>query len=288
MVEEAALTRQIASSLLCSVVTEEDRHPWNTPPSQILGRPLLRTWDAYLGSQPGLTNCMLSRLPRQSLDTSEARKKYLTVHADHKTWTPTPFISFTTSAEAVHQLADIRSAKRGAQTITAVSPNVRVVSGLPILDMDAEMRHYEIPDPYKRSSEYYKDHYLCLWEVTEPEIVGGWEWVDLVQNDHWYEEIVMPAFKEHNERFFARPSNGEALNLSALLNALPDTPPVQTTQQGGQVVNDPSDSDNSFCIDWDTASEEYFENESDWYDTDDEIEEANAEDDMFKILEGNW
>jgi hypothetical protein len=32
----------------------------------------------------------------------------------------------------------------------------------------------------------------------------------------------------------------------------------------------------------------YFEGESFWSDTDDEAEEANAADDMIKIIEGDW
>ncbi|KAK2797613.1 hypothetical protein FQN50_009126 [Emmonsiellopsis sp. PD_5] len=296
MAGESALTHDIVLSLLrptFQTVTEEDQHPWGDN-SLLIPKPLLRIWDSYSGSQPKQTNRMISRSPRQHLDTLEARKKYLTIHADHRKWTPTPFISLTTSAEAAQELADSRAAKRGAQTITVANPNVRIANGLPMLDMDAEMHHYGIPDPYKRSNKYYKDHYLCLWEITESEVVAHWQWDHLVENDHWYEKIVLPEFGTHNERFFAGPPEGEALDLSALLDALPSTPPTsekpRRARLTGLAVDDPSDPDD-FFNEWDTSSEELswqFEDEFDQSDTDDEVEEANATDDMFKILEGDW
>lgn len=36
------------------------------------------------------------------------------------------------------------------------------------------MRYYGIPDLYAKLNEYYKNHYICLWEVTEAEVVGQW------------------------------------------------------------------------------------------------------------------
>lgn len=230
---------------------------------------------------------MLSRSSRQSLDTFETRKKYLTIHADHKNWTLISFISFTISAEAVQQLAISKFAK-DAQTITAVSSDVRIASELFILNMNAEMRHYEISNLYQRFSEYYKDHYLCLWKVTESEIVEDWEWNDLVRNDHWYEKIVLSSFKKYNKKNFVKFSNEKTLNFSTLLNVLLDTFSVQRTRHSEQMINDFSDLNNSFCIDWDIASEEYFKNEVDWFDTNDEIEKTNAADDMIKILKKNW
>lgn len=40
-----------------------------------------------------------------------------------------------------------------------------------ILDMNIEMRYYGIADPYNEFNRYYKDHYICLWEVAETEVV---------------------------------------------------------------------------------------------------------------------
>jgi hypothetical protein len=56
--------------------------------------------------------------------------------------------------------------------LTVINPNTRIAGGLPILDMRAETHHYAVSDPYGRSYQYYMDHYLCVWEVTSPEIIG--------------------------------------------------------------------------------------------------------------------
>ena len=57
------------------------------------------------------------------------------------------------------------------------------------------MEHYGIADPYGKLNEYYKDHYVCLWEVTKREIVGHWQWNDLIAHKNWYQEIILPAFR---------------------------------------------------------------------------------------------
>ncbi|KAI1562989.1 hypothetical protein PtrEW7m1_010748 [Pyrenophora tritici-repentis] len=173
------LTRRKVSQLLGDkiinpfIYPEEQRHPWSVNKSQELDCPLLRIWDIMSGSQPDEDNRMLSRLPNQPLNTEQARKDSLAIHLDHKNWTPTPYTSFTKSASAIGELAKLRmSRKRGVQTLTVIDPAVRLRSGLPILDVAAEMEYYCIPDPYKKGSKYYIDHYVCLWEVTAEEIVG--------------------------------------------------------------------------------------------------------------------
>ncbi|KAF7137135.1 hypothetical protein CNMCM5793_007199 [Aspergillus hiratsukae] len=278
MTDIAVLDRDTVSDLLGSrsnpfLNYEENRHAWGISRSMVFERPLLRTWDYFSGSRPEGTNRMLSRAPRQCLNTSGVRRKSLTTHADHKNWTATPFISFTTSKIALQELACLRR-KRGTQTITAINPNVRIAKGLPILDMMTEMNYYDILDPYGRSNAYYRDHYLCLWEVTSDEVIGHWEWSELVKNDHWYEEIVLPAFREHDETLFSNPPGGGLFNFSTLLDEL--------------LENDESEVEYPSLED--TSSDELdasFENEV-YSDTDDEVEEANATDDMFKILEGDW
>lgn len=80
--------------------------------------------------------------------TSETRKKFLAIHADHKKWIRTPFISFTQFPQELQDNAEWREQRRGCQMITVLNPNVRVKKGLPIFNMGAEMRYYGIPDPY--------------------------------------------------------------------------------------------------------------------------------------------
>ncbi|KAH1438995.1 hypothetical protein KXV69_003285 [Aspergillus fumigatus] len=286
MAHEAPLTRAMVSKFLRSYlqgITEEDKHPWDLNYSVDRHKPLLRTWDKWSGSQPSQRNIMLSRLPRQRLDSSELRKKFLATHADYKDWTPTPFISFTQLKQDLEENAVFRAAKRDSQRITVVNPNVRIENGFPILNMGIEMRHYGIPDPYNRSNEYYRDHYICLWEVTEPEVVGHWQWDDLKGNNRWYEEIIMPAFEKHNERSFALSARRETLDMSALLGALPDNSwPLIGKESPGRLSALFSEGNASSEEDEVNREEEY-----DSYDSYDEGE-ANAIDNLFKILEGDW
>lgn len=114
----------------------------------------------------------------------------------------------------------MRIERRGTQTLTVINPNVRVTNRLPILDMAAEMSYYGVHNPYGKSY-YYKNHYLCLWEVAEAEVIGSWAWDDLQKNANWYNEIVLPAFKEHDLKVSRMTPDGKTFDLSSLGDALP-------------------------------------------------------------------
>lgn len=187
---------------LLDLPTEEAQHAWRHG-IQHLDRPLLRIWDCKSGSQPQFAqgNRMEARSPRQALITKDARRNSLAIHANHKNWTATPYISFKTSPMLIENYAGVRSTRhRGSQNLIVVNPAVRVRKGLPILDMGAEMRHYGVKNPYRKGNAYFVDHYLCPWEVTAEEVVGCWSWMELIANANWYEEVVMPAYREHAER----------------------------------------------------------------------------------------
>ncbi|KAH8797855.1 hypothetical protein F5884DRAFT_905854 [Xylogone sp. PMI_703] len=251
MTEEPILNRDIALSLLrlplgCVFVTEYLRHSW----SNTFSKPFLRIWDYYSGSQPDNESRMKSRAPRQLLDTWESRKNSLAIHINPKIWKPTPYITFTTSPAAAQEIADLRASRRGSDPY----------NGLPILDLCAEMDHYGVEDPDGKSNQYYIDHYLCLWKVTGREIVGHWEWTDLVTNERWYPEIILHCIQRAHDiptcerRDFKLVGRHE----SALFDS-------HTSSEGVT------------C---------YFDDglESD---TDDEVEEVNASDDIIKIIEGD-
>lgn len=82
---------------------------------------------------------------------------------------------------------------RGPYKLTVIDPNKRIAKGLPIRQVLAEMESYGIQDPYGRRNQYYFDEYVCLWEVSEAEIVGHWDWDSLEKNENWYQDIIMPA-----------------------------------------------------------------------------------------------
>lgn len=240
--------QDIVSNLLRSssqTEEEEDRHPWGPKSSANHDKPLLRTWDTKSGSIPGDKGIMLSRSPRERLDTHEARKKFLTIHADHGNWKNTPFISFTQSPQDLQDTAKMRVRRRGCQKVTVLNPNVRAKKGLPILNMDIEMRYYEIPDPYDMSYEYYGNHYVCLWEVTEEEFVGNWSWEYLRNIDGcWYEQVVFPAFKKHNDKHLV---GDGALGMSDLRDALPEPhpPSIKASSEGDKPFSSDADTNNS-------------------------------------------
>jgi hypothetical protein len=161
-----------------------------------------------------------------------------------------------------------------------------------MVEMESELKYYEVQDPYRRAYSYYKDEYLCLWEVTPIEVVGRWDWDVLVENDHWYEDEILTAFEEHNDRFLSRSRIKETFDMSTLQSTLPRTPPslVDRDAPSRSDVDHSSHLDPSSIGDWHSSSEEenwQFEDDAYW-DTDDEAEESNAIDDAYKILEGDW
>ncbi|KAL4796945.1 hypothetical protein BDV19DRAFT_67687 [Aspergillus venezuelensis] len=139
--------------------------------------------------------------PREPLDTIEKRERSLTIYADHGDWSaPTPFTSFARYPSRIENLASKRDeSKRGRKRLIAIDPNVRIAKGLPFLHMETEMLRYGVGDPYGRGYESYGDEYITLWEVTADEVVGCWDWED----DDWYKDVVLPAFRKHDGRFKA-------------------------------------------------------------------------------------
>lgn len=67
--------------------------------------------------------------------------------------------------------------------------------GLPILEMESETRYYDVQGPYGKAFSYYKDEYLCLWEVTPDEVVVQRDWNVLTENHHWYEDEILPCLE---------------------------------------------------------------------------------------------
>jgi hypothetical protein len=310
------LTREEVSRLLKSfnpfIRAEEDYRPWSCKDSSTLDCPLLRIWDYWSGSHPGEDGRMLSRAPRLPLDTKEARQTSLANHLDYSHWDEgTPYISFMRSAAAIDVLAYGRAQQgnRGLHTLTVIDPGVRLQKGLPILGVAAEMEYYSIPDPYYEGNRFYVDQYICLWEVTPEEVVGHWEWDEWANNENWYEEIVMPAYREFKEArklesrlspFVARgpagaaPSSASPLDMSAISENLPGqfSVPVNRDQLTSKVVsaNGLQALPHSRNLEKGDAYVEFeaYTHGYDSYDTDDEVEESNLNDDILRRIEGGW
>ncbi|KAL4911008.1 hypothetical protein BDW74DRAFT_4882 [Aspergillus multicolor] len=96
--------------------------------------------------------------------------------------------------------------KNRRQMVTAVNPNVSRETGRHVLDVEAQARHYDLDGkPKGKDGAYtkYRGWYLYEDNIMPDELVGRWMWDDLVKNERWYEDVIMPAFKEHNEKFQA-------------------------------------------------------------------------------------
>ncbi len=211
------LTYETAASLLrpkisLASISAEDERSWArqwTPalghlvPGSVLDElwdcSLMRTYDAVSGSPPHhIDSRMLARNARMRLDEEDTRIETLSKHADHTTRVDTPYISFTNRPQSLQELANWRETRnRGDQWIVVVDPRVRFELRLPIIRYSEEMTNYSIEPPYR--GDYWRNHYLCLWEVTPEEVVGVWDWDDLRHESNWYEEIIMPAVNRYRE-----------------------------------------------------------------------------------------
>ncbi|EXL45032.1 hypothetical protein FOCG_13807 [Fusarium oxysporum f. sp. radicis-lycopersici 26381] len=74
---------------------------WKHP----VDKSLLRTWDDLSGSQPDGSGDMSARASDIPLTTFEARRSSHQTHIIHRNWALTPYISFTSSPEALENLA---------------------------------------------------------------------------------------------------------------------------------------------------------------------------------------
>ncbi|KAI0530064.1 hypothetical protein GGR58DRAFT_494748 [Xylaria digitata] len=279
---------------------EEVKHPWRVDSPQPFYGPLLRVWDRKSGSKPEEDGRMMSREPEMSLSDEESRRTSLSKHINYQDWTPSPYISFTISGTRAKSLVNMRLySRRGSQMITVIDPNTRIRKGLPIIHTEREMEYYGIPDPYKRNNEYYHDEYLCLWQVTAAEIVHHWEWSALEHDTDWYHNIVLPDF----EKFVGKATGGNTKGLltksetdrrakdDSMDNLLNNFAKLSTAYNPPSYPN--SDASNKeFNNSWDDEVEddEGLDDYDDGYgwDTDDGVEEANAADDMIRVIEGDW
>ncbi|KAI0449148.1 hypothetical protein F5B21DRAFT_495283 [Xylaria acuta] len=283
---------------------EEEEHPWRAGYCRRFHAPLLRIWDQVSGSHPDEDGCMSSRAPEMRLDDRESRRTSLSGHLNYSDWTPTPYISFTTCETRIESLAAKRiNRRRGAQMITVIDPDTRLRNGLPILDVEAEMDHYKIQDPYG-GSDYYNNEYVCLWQVTSAEIVGHWEWDYLVDDENWYQNIILPAFNEFTEKAATGNTKGLLAESGTGQTAKDRVDDLQSIFTNLSITRDPPSCSNLDIVDggledhhgnewyWnsdDEAIETNIEDNDDQYwDTDDEVEEANRADDIIKLIEGDW
>jgi hypothetical protein len=162
-----------------------DDHGPNIPSLSGTVGPFLRAWDEWAGHQPDESNRMLARAPKSPLSTHECRKNAPATHADWWIYKHTPFISFVSSKSSLKTFLGRRCGD-WHKNITVINPNVRVARGIQVIKMESEMKYYGVNDPYENRYVYYKDEWICLWEVAPDEVVGCWKWEDLEKDRNWY------------------------------------------------------------------------------------------------------
>ncbi|PGG98212.1 hypothetical protein GX51_06932 [Blastomyces parvus] len=162
---ETSLARAIVSSILMGPslqsIQNEDRHPKRLDTIGNLKSPFLRIWERWSGSKPGQTERILSRPPRQSLDTLSTRRESLTIHR--------------LDASSFHSVDNLyeRVAKNCTTYDSKTWCSDNYSDGLPIVNMDAEMRYDVIPDLYGQS--YYltitRTNIFVYEKATEHEVI---------------------------------------------------------------------------------------------------------------------
>lgn len=180
---------------------EEDQRPWARK-AAVVDKPLLRLWDEFSDGKPDQSNNLVSNRPQGHLHSFRARQTALSIQvSDHGAYgTPaSPFIAFQGNPSELGFIAAYWNRSATDKYLTVINPNVRAANRLPTLNLLEEMKYYRASRPSARPSDaWYGEQYLCLWQVGWDEVVGTWMWNYLCDDENWYENIVYPAFLEHD------------------------------------------------------------------------------------------
>ncbi|KAG8671505.1 hypothetical protein FPOAC2_04847 [Fusarium poae] len=99
-----------------------------------------------------------------SLSTSQARLSTLRTHIRNDLREPSPYISFTSSLEALESFANFRKTRpyRENHIIVVIDPVVRLEGKRPVINYGDEIRYYNIDVLYNSSQQELDNHYICL------------------------------------------------------------------------------------------------------------------------------
>ncbi|KAI8408563.1 hypothetical protein FOFC_11508 [Fusarium oxysporum] len=183
---------------------ESSGHSWSPVAQAVwkhpVDKPLLRTWDDLSGSQPDGSGDMSARASDIPLTTFEARRSSHQTHIIHRNWTPTPYISFTSSPETLKNLAS---------QLQKVSPQKKASDSY----CSRSCTHWEL-----------KAHHLCLWTVKAEEVAQHYDWDKLFSDPNWYHNIVRPdikRFREERQRREQEQVQHRIDDISAAFGTLP-------------------------------------------------------------------
>jgi hypothetical protein len=202
---------------------EMPNHSPDIQPGPIYPFPLIRLWERCSACRIdglGRTQARLSRFhftPRNHEGPAAS-------HVDTMTRADEPHKSFISELKALWspKSSDYLDPPR---TLTAINPNARIEKGLPMENIEWEMLRYNVHNPYGKEDIYHNDACLCKWELTPDQIVGHWDWATLVENSHWYEAEILPAFEDHNNFLLDRSQRRTTSGVSNLGHVLPKSLP---------------------------------------------------------------
>lgn len=111
--------------------------------------------------------------------------------------------------------------------ITLVDLRTRWRAGLPFLSAVEEMRHYGVDDPYDRGYQYYEDEILCLWGITQSEVVRTWT-SDAFSANQLAEEsgLMMQNRRDPSLSVIVEPAGPSNINAHKGVSTVEDTDDV--------------------------------------------------------------
>jgi hypothetical protein len=139
-----------------------------------------------------------------AMNTLDSRMHFLN---EHLSGLPKrlPFLTVCSSPQRfANEIARIPGRNGVTISVALIDPRARLRAGLPIRHYVTEALRYrtcrhedlrELDEDFRLN----KDQWLCLWEITPREIVYIWDLSELKSHQDWYETIVEPALRKHQD-----------------------------------------------------------------------------------------
>ncbi|KAL4929893.1 uncharacterized protein BDV17DRAFT_290247 [Aspergillus undulatus] len=103
-----------------------------------------------------------------------------------------------------------------------------------VLDLGSQLRHFGMENPLEGHPAELGNRLLYLDKIERTDVVGRWPWAELENNERWYEDVILPAFRKHDEAF------QEAQRMARLKKKLEQT---KTKENNVEVADEKKSSD---------------------------------------------
>jgi len=119
---------------------------------------------------------------REDLNTLDTYTKRQIALQNHSFWTArtlTPFISLSSTSEAIWRIYD-KILKRGDATndlyFSVIDADALCQAGTPLIAAKEEMVAHGVQDPYGKGYEYYEDEVLALYAIPAKCVIRSFPW----------------------------------------------------------------------------------------------------------------